>query len=199
MKVYEVSTTAKPAIGNFSDYASLAARESDRPFLGIGRGEFSGKPFSGKWRKLKLYIDKPRLPRPDFYTFGWLMFVCNERARTIAGEALEMAGELLPVSVEGDKGLYWAFNCTNCINVTDLESSKWRKIGKTGNHRILEKPAFIAERFGEESIFKIPDNNGGPIYCLERTGDPDDGEFKAVVEKHGLTGLDFELIWSGKR
>ena len=199
MKAYEVSTTAKPTTKNFSDYASLVARESDRPFLGIGRGEFSGNPFSRKWKQLKLYIDKPLLPRPDFYTFGWSVFVCNERARTIVGEALEMAGELLPVGIEGDKGRYWVFNCTNCINVTDLKKSKWRKIGKTGSHRILERPAFLAERFGEESIFKIPDNNGSPIYCLERSGDPDDGEFKALVEKHGLTGLEFELIWSNRK
>jgi hypothetical protein len=34
------------------------------------------------------------------------------------------------------------------------------------------------------------------MYCVEFTGDPDDGEFKAVVEHHGLTGLEFELVWT---
>ena len=37
------------------------------------------------------------------------------------------------------------------------------------------------------------------IYCLERSGDPYDGEFKALVEEHDLTGLEFELIWSDRK
>jgi hypothetical protein len=31
---------------------------------------------------------------------------------------------------------------------------------------------------------------------VERTGDHRDGEYKALVEHHGLTGLSFHLLWS---
>ena len=37
------------------------------------------------------------------------------------------------------------------------------------------------------------------MYCVEFTGDPDDGEFKAVVEHHNLTGLTFEAIWTDEK
>ena len=41
------------------------------------------------------------------------VIVCTERAREIAGEAMEMSGEFLPIRVEGEKGEYWIYNITN--------------------------------------------------------------------------------------
>jgi hypothetical protein len=32
-----------------------------------------------------------------------------------------------------------------------------------------------------------------------RTANPDDGEFKALVESAGLTGVTFKKVWSGGR
>ena len=114
----------------------------------------------------------------------------------LAGEAMESAGEYLPVEIEGEAGEYRLYHTTNCINVVDGERSGWHCYGPAGEYRELVRPVFKAERFGEESLFKVPENHGIRSYCLERSGDPDDGEFKAVVEHHGLTGLSFELIWS---
>ncbi len=48
----------------------------------------------------------------------------------------------------------------------------------------------------EAWVFKIPDARRTNMYCVEFTGDPDDGEFKALVEHHGLTGLQSKLVWS---
>ncbi len=199
MKVYEISTLAKPPNTKFENYAVLAADDSVWDFMGIERGEFAGSPFSKKWRKQQLYVAKPKLPRADFFTFGFGRFVCNERARKLAGEPLEMAGELLPVTVEGEKGKHWLYNVTNCINVVDDKKSKWRQLGKNKKDRIIERPAFVARRFGEECLFKIPEDGAGAIYALERTGVAAYGEFKAVVEQHKLMGLAFKLIWSDEQ
>lgn len=118
---------------------------------------------------------------------------------------MEMAGEYLPVEIEGEPGLFQFYHITNCSNVLDPDKSQWHilkasKLNK-GNVETLKelvKPAFRTERFGEESLFKIAEDFGTRSYCLERSGDPDDGEFKAVVERQGLTGLRFDLVWSGE-
>jgi hypothetical protein len=197
-KVYAMSTLAKPPKSHFPNYAVLYADGKVHEFLNTV-WEFDGKPFSKKWKKQKLYIENPKLPLPDFFTFGTGKFVCNERARELAAEPLEMCGEFLPVEIEREKGKYWLYNVTNCFNVVDREKSKWRDLGMGDDARILEHPAFIGERLGEESLFKIPEDNGGTIYCLERTGDADVGEFKALVEQQHLIGLEFELVWTEKR
>jgi len=120
----------------------------------------------------------------------------NERAVELAGEPLEMSGELLPVTIEGESGNFYIYNATNCINVLDPGKTVWKSLGAQNEYREPAKPAFIAERFGEQSIFKFPEDGAVGIYCLERTGDADNGEFKAVVERSGLTGLRFELVWT---
>jgi len=210
MKVYRISTLAKPPNTRFDTYATVLADDQAFNFINPTK-EFSGAPFSKEWKKQRLYIEKPKLPRPDFFHFGISKFVCNERARGLTGEPLEMCGELLPIEIERENGDYYLYNVTNCINVVDLEKSRWQTLlywknstqqkpeEKKEELKILKTPAFIAERLGEESLFKIPEDNGTEIYCLERTGDADDGEFKALVEKHGLTGLEFKLIWTEER
>ena len=108
-----------------------------------------------------------------------------------------MCGELLPVRVEREKGKFFVYNVTNCINAVDDDGSKWETL--SSGHRQLIKPSFLSERLSELSIFKIPEDFGQTIYCLERSGDPEDGEFKALAEYNNLTGLAFKLIWSEKR
>lgn len=192
MRVFEIFTDAKPPDSKAEHYAPVNASERDNDWLGID--EFNGKPFSRPWRRIQLHITMPALPRPDFYGFGSGTFVCNEKAVKLAGEPLGMCGELLPVSIEREKGKFFIYNVTNCINVVDHRKSTWEPLlpGK----RLLVKPAFIGERLGDLTVFKISEDFGTRIYCLERSGDVADGEFKAVVEYNGLMGLRFELIWT---
>lgn len=138
-------------------------------------------------------------PKSDFLYSGIDFLICNEKARDLAAEPLEMSGEFLPIRVEGESGKYWIYNVTNTINVFDSKKTVWRKFGPEPDARMIEKPAFIASRFGEESIFKIAEDRGTLMYCVERTGDPDDGEFKAVVEQNGLTRIEFKLVWTDEK
>jgi len=194
MRVYEISTLAKPPKSRFPHYSNLVAEDAVWRFIGDG-GEFRGVPFN-KWKPQAFYIEKPLFPKPTFFHIGVGVFVCDERARELAGEPMEMSGEFLPIKVEGEKGKFWIYNCTNCINVVDAKASQWQKLGPGRQDRMLKKPSFIASRFGEETLFKIPEDRGTRIYCAEFSGDPDDGEFKADVEHHKLTGLEFKLVWS---
>lgn len=199
MKVYSVDCLAKPPNSKFENYAILFEREKDAEFFGDPLTEFCGIPFSKKWRLVELYIEKPKLPIPDFFHFRGDVLILNEKARIAAGEALEVSGELLPLRIENLKGHFFLHNIVNCLNVLDHTKTIWKRAGVGGRLKLVDKPAFIVERFGEGSLFKIPENGGIQIYCLERTGDPDDGEFKAVVEKHKLTGINFELVWTDTR
>lgn len=194
MKVYEVSPLGKPQDRRFKEYSALVADDAVWAAIAPHGEGLNGVPFGGGWKCPTFVIEKPLVPRPNFFN-TCLAFACDERARTLAGEPMEMSGEFLPIKVEGEKGEYWIFNCTNCVNVVDAKRSQWQKLGPGPQDRMLKKPSFIASRFGEETLFKIPEDRGTRLYCAEFTGDPDDGEFKAVVENHGLTGLSFELVW----
>lgn len=194
MRVYEISTLAKPPKSRFPNYSGLFAADAVWRFIGDG-GALQGVPFN-KWKQQTFYIDKPLYPRPNFFNIDPAAFVCDERARELAAEPLEMSGEFLPIKVEGEKGKFWIYNCTNCINVVDTKKSKYWKFGPEPDDRQMDHPAFFASRFGEESIFKIPEDRATLLYCAETTGDADDGEFKALVEKNGLTGIEFKLVWS---
>ena len=100
MKVYRVKDVAGCGTPR-QKYASLAA-PSDR-IIARERNEFQGKPYSKKWRPYTVYLNKPRLPRPDFFAYDPQLLACGERAVELAGEPMEMAGELLPIKIEGEK------------------------------------------------------------------------------------------------
>jgi hypothetical protein len=197
MHVYEINTLPKPPKSRFPHYANLVAESGVWRFIG-DRGEFRGVPLNN-WKPQTFYIEKPLYPKPNFFHIGVGVFVCDERARELAAEPMEMSGEFLPIKIEGEQGKFWIYNCTNCINVVNAEASKYWKFGPGLDDQQMDRPAFFASRFGEETVFKIPEDRGAIMYCAEFTGDPDDGEFKAVVEHHGLTGLAFELIWTDSK
>jgi hypothetical protein len=195
MKVYEFSPVGKPKERRLKEYSLLVTDEAAFEYIYQHGESLNGVPFAGEWKVPTFYIEKPLIPRPDFFN-AVLGLVCNEKAREIAGEAMEMSGEFLPIRVEDIKGEYWIYNITNTINVVDEAKSEWQKLGPGPDDRMLCRPAFISARFGEETIFKIPQDRGARMYCAEFSGDPDAGEFKAVVEHSGLTGLEFTLVWT---
>jgi hypothetical protein len=197
MNVYEINTLVKPAEKGYRNYAVLRAQKSDWKFLGDPLEEFAGKPFSKRWRKVVLYNEKPTYPIGDFYSYRPGAFVCNESARALLAEPMEMSGEILPVKIERDPGKYYIYNCTNCLNAVDYKRSKWEQLITV---RVLRMPpVFIPERLSEQCVFKISEDGFSRIFCIERTGLADDGEFKAIVEKNNLKGIGFNLVWSDKK
>ena len=196
MNVYEINTLVKPPRGNFPNYASLTTEPAK--FRRLGYDPFSGVPFPRRWEPLELYLEQPKYPQPDFFSFGSTVFVCSDRVRDLVGEALADDGEFLPVSIEGNSTPHFIYNITSCPPVFDSEKSLWTYFGPKNAYKDLVMPAFRAERFGEESVFKFADVGAGTMYCLERTGDAEDGEFKALVERERLTGIDFKLVWDSE-
>ena len=71
--------------------------------------EFCGLPYGKQWDIPTFYVDKPHLPKPNFFGIacGWLVFARDAPARELAGGPMEMAGEFLPIKVEGEKNECW--------------------------------------------------------------------------------------------
>ncbi len=101
---------AKPASAGVHRYR--ADRSGDDSTFGYiyqhGEG-LNGVPFKRKWKIPTFYVEKPLIPKPNFFNTV-LGIVCDEKAREIAGEAMDMSGEFLPIRVEGEKGEYWIYN-----------------------------------------------------------------------------------------
>jgi hypothetical protein len=196
MRVYRVIPNPTPSGSSRQIYAALKP-ESKREQQWLGFDEFEGKPFSRKWRPITLSLDKPSLPRPDFLHYDSKVLVCSERTVELLSDVLRAAGELLPIRIKGETHNYYIFNVTNCIDAVDHNRSQWEVIApEIPDRKRLVKPVFVPGRFGEETLFKLSENFGLKIYCLERNADPGDREFKALVDQHRLTGLEFEPVWS---
>jgi hypothetical protein len=154
---------------------------------------FNGKPYTLPWKTVTFFLDKPKLKRADFLNFAWKVLVCNERAMNVLGDVLRGAGDVFPAAVAGDKEKYFFCNPTNLLKgAFDKANSEYVKLP---THKTLMAPAFHAKKIpADVQLFKTPQVSG--IYCVERTGRAEDGEFKALVDQHQLTGLEFKLMWS---
>jgi hypothetical protein len=159
---------------------------------------FDGKPYPERWPKsVTLTLRKPKLLRPDFFAFHPKALLCTPHTVDVVGGVMRSAGELFPVKVRGVKGTCQVINITRLLGrAFDPAKSLYR----VGSFRRLTQPAFRADKIARDvSLFKLPQNHGNAIYCVERTANPADGEFKALVEEQCLTGLEFELIWTDRK
>lgn len=189
MNVYRVDAFAKPPSSKFDYYPHLESKKADEAFL--DRENFQGKPYPKKWRRLELIFDEPLRPRADFYAMTLSHFICNQRAKAILDST--KSGELLPVSIEGEKEPHYLFNVTVCGPYMDRANSLMRSASIKSMKTLvtLVAPAFIPETLANLYIFKIPEQCKSTIYCVDA--------FKEMVEANNLRGLRFELAWSKDR
>src|SRR5690242_566630 len=109
MKVYQFSPVGRPKEKRFKEYSDLATNDETWNYIAPHGEGFNGVPFQKKWKTPTFYIEKPLVPRPNFWRVC-LAVACDEKAREIAGEAMEMAGEFLPIRVTGETGKFWIYN-----------------------------------------------------------------------------------------
>jgi hypothetical protein len=193
LNVYWVSAPCEVRVGAYGFKQIYPNIYGTEPALDMV-DHFGGKPYPKKPRKLTLLLDKPKLPRPDFLGRGYKAFACNERAADALGDLFRASAEMLPATVKGEREPH------HLINVTRLLPKALHKAKSTFDGRRLQQPAFHpAALEGDVSLFKITQDYGSRIYCVERIGRAADGEFKALVEQHGLKGLAFKLVWTDGR
>lgn len=157
----------------------------------LTKWSFDGSRIGDKWEPPEVYIPYPSLQVGDFAgcIMPESMFACRPQVDALIYRFLEESGETLPLRHEDEEEEWLLFNATYVYNCLD----KTRSV----KHRYLpgefEKYAFHPQRLGL-SLFKIPETKRTELLCLEGIAAPGD-EFKPTVEKNGLTGLRFDLLW----
>jgi hypothetical protein len=198
MNVYEITNGCKEELPNgkqLKRFASVVLTENQQVSLIT---ELQGKPLKKPWPQLVVRWDKPKLPKADFPGFDWPALMCNDRALAEVGDVLRATGELYPIRIKGEKSPYHVHNIPRMIRgALDREKTLWRDIA---GQKCVHVPAFHAGKITPKTtLFKIPEDHGLSVYYVERSGKAKDGEFKALVEANGLTGLTFELVWTDGR
>jgi hypothetical protein len=199
MNIYEVVDGCEEELPNGRTrkwFASAVVQQKDEYW--VYRKLQGPRPASEPWRTLELKLDKPRLPHADFPGFDYSALVCGERAMAAVGNVLRETGELFPVTLRGAKGAHQLYRIpARKTGLLDAAKTTWWDVA---GEKCLLVPAFRGDRIGPKlKLFKIPEDHGIGTYCVERTGKANDGEFKALVEKHGLTGLRFNRVWTDGR
>ena len=189
MKVYKIATGYPPGAKR-REYARLNPKDRDGSFLSKHIG--NGKPCSG-WKPMELYFFNPSAPKPDIFCAPSLVF--NQRTCDLLKQSLESCGQLLPLTVKEEAGTHYLYNCTTVVDALDSKRSIW-EYDRDLDHSDIDVPSFHPERFKDVTLFLLPPRQLPGLYVVERTGNPRDGEFKALVEQHDLTGLRFDLLWS---
>jgi hypothetical protein len=145
------------------------------------------------WHAPPVYVPNPKLRKGSFLHLCSGAFVADETAVEVLRTQLEMAGELLPIPVE-DRLLH-LINILECVNCLDHDRTQW-VYGKATNARIrVAEYHFDARRFSEATLFKIPETAKAEVLTVVGLKDAEDG-FKEIVERTGLEGIVFELLWS---
>lgn len=167
-----------------------SARDRD-----LDEANFAGRPFPRKWTRRQLILAGRSSSKLDFYRLGADALACSERVRLECGQ-LEDEGEFLPVRINGLTGRFYLYNITHCPSHLDPGKTIWNPDIPKGQPGCIRSPAFHADRFGEDCVFKIPEDGASAIYCLERRDVPGHEGLKTLVKRHRLTGLRFKLVWS---
>lgn len=155
---------------------------------------FDGMPKLSGWPTPEFYYLYPKLSRGEF--FGGITggLVVSPEAVEAVRTFFEMAGELLPIKVEGEPEEFILLNVTECTNSLNKRLTEWSKNPETGEDVLIKKYVFHPNRFVDSTIFKIPETCTAQTLVVERYNDPE-CEFKAFVEQSGLRGLIFEELW----
>ena len=124
-------------------------------------------------------------PPPDFTTFNLAYPTFSERAIEILGDLLIPYGEL--AAIEMDEPMrYFGLNATTIVDALDEEKSKIKRFTDGGVMRV-EQHVLRESVTSLPPIFKMPQTRRNTTYVNE--------QFVEVVQRHGLSGFRFDLLF----
>ena len=122
-------------------------------------------------------------------------FLVSEFARDVLQPSLDAAAEFWPVRVFGYR--YWWLNCLACVDALDREGTDadWSTVEGTWGAfswiSTTRRLAFVPNHLIDAPpMFRIPEYPQGVLLSVERV--------RRVVNKHKLTGFQFDLVWSAE-
>jgi hypothetical protein len=149
-------------------------------------------PRSAQWTPLPLYAQNQKSKRGNFIFLWSGNIAADSRACKALRPVFDRTCEFLPM-LPYDGEVFHVMNVLECVDCLDNEKTKWQVDQKTGRRLQIEEYSFVPERFAESTLFKLPKRR----VLLTVTGLKDlKYDFKSIVEREGLTGLEFEELWS---
>ncbi len=114
--------------------------------------------------------------------------VMSERARRLLGPLLRSCGEFLPVYVLDES--FWWFNCLRSIDALSAGTTgEWVEGGGERFLALVHQLVFGADRVREAPpVFRVPELPAGYLFARQ--------SFRDLVERCGLIGFQFDLVWS---
>ena len=146
----------------------------------------------GGWQAPSVYVQNPKLEPGDFCNFAPGALVARPSGLEVVQDLFERAGELVPLALGQER--LTLLNVVECVNCLD-EGASTLRYGYPGRTPIgVEQYEFHVDRLSESTLFKIPQTSRAEVLTVEGLKDAHD-EFKPVVERAGLRGLEFDLLW----
>jgi len=158
---------------------------------------WSPTPTAADWVPVSVYPADVRLPWPDFWYLnaGAAPFVVSDRARGLMlADELSFGVEFLPLRCDDVEEPLWLLHVMGWPNVIDEDATTFSK----NRPETMIVPEFHEARLGGHWLFNVPSRRNshvGDICTPVDLDEPEEG-FKAMVERVGLTGLRFDLVWS---
>ena len=141
--------------------------------------------FDDDGRNLEKYKD------PDItYISHRGSLIVSPHTHNLIGSTINDVAELLPLSFNDE--IWYLLNVFNQVDALDKENSRY-KIYSTGKIGWLIKPAFFAEKLPRNKLFRTPLYPA--IYYSEDQSDNNENNFKSIVEKNNLFGIEFVKVW----
>lgn len=147
---------------------------------------FDGRPKAAEWQGLnvKIYDEDKALPIGDLVGFTCPIF--SKKAVEVLHPLLDGSAEILDVNLQNRR--FYAINVTAVLDVLDRESSKYLTYRDSQRIMVIKDYAFIkSAELMRHNIFKLAEEPVRRPFVSD--------VFKNTVEKSGLTGFDFKLVW----
>jgi hypothetical protein len=155
---------------------------------------FNGTPLRERWTTTGLWVHQPKLKRPGLWALmsSTGAFVAPPEVCTQFAVFFRMAGEQLPVRVEGESDTWKIINITQCVDCLNQSKCEW-EIGVDGRRLYPTNFEFQRGSLPRSSLFKVPES---PVDILAWEADCDpEREFKSACEHHKIKGVKFKLLW----
>lgn len=150
---------------------------------------FKQGPLIDTWKPIPFRLsreDSAKLVRSDFPCMTSDVLIMKSTAAQFVRSLGQPGLEILPL--ECDECDLWALNVLNVLEAVDMDKSEVVRFPSTGRLMTIARHVFHPEVVEGVPLFKIRALRRGPIYY----GD----SFVEQYRASGLTGLEFEPIWS---
>jgi len=117
--------------------------------------------------------------RPDVYIWNYTILSLSPRAKSVLGDQLLILGEFLPFQCGGEE---WYLFVPHSVVEADESVSEHRI--ENGLMMGTNRLGFRSENVGTNMLFKTNYDKHANLYCSE--------SFKSLVDRHQLSGLNFE-------